>query len=123
MTGAERHRHAQRQHGFQAFAGEQDRRGLAYGAEADAVPEKMAHRASRRCDRRFPAAINAKPGAMNAGERARLVGDGGDHSGEFEQTARVDIPMEAAGMKPQREFVVANADAALDEIGLGDRAG
>ena len=59
---------------------------------------------------------------MNAGERARLVGDRGDDSGEFEETARVDIAVEAAGMKPQRGLVMAHRDAALDEISLGDRA-
>ena len=77
VVGRERrgHRHgrqhaAQRQHGLDAFAGSEH---VIRHAEADGIAEQIAHRPSRRIDRRLaePIAIEAlriEPGAVHAGD-------------------------------------------------------
>src|SRR3546814_5399604 len=60
-----RHHLAQRQHGFDAFAGDHDRTST---PEPDPVSEQMTHRAARIGDRRLVAAVECQPCAVNPGD-------------------------------------------------------
>ena len=70
------HDASERQHGLDAFAGRHD---IVRHTETDGVAQEMAHRPSRRVDRRLVPPRWVEPGAMRAGDLAVEIGDGGDH--------------------------------------------
>ena len=100
---------AQRQHGLDAFAGHQHV--VIRHAEANRVAEQVAHRTSRRVDRRlaepYPVkAIRIEPGAVHAGDPAIEVGDAGDHRRPGLGRQVLVRPIVAARMEAQAAVVV-----------------
>jgi hypothetical protein len=125
-----RQRASQRQHGLDAFAGRERvprlRGGRLGNIEADRVAEKVAHRASRRVDRRLAEtdgieAVGIEPGAVRAGDAAAEIGDAGDHRGPGFGRRAVVRAIVATRMKSQRAGMMQRLDAAIAQIGLDER--
>ncbi|VVC57260.1 hypothetical protein RHAL1_P00006 (plasmid) [Beijerinckiaceae bacterium RH AL1] len=93
-------------------------------AEADARAEKLAHRPSRRSDRRLLAnMVRIEPGAMHAGDPTFAVRDGCDQRRERAPGRFVIVPIVAARVKAQGADVrYHRIDAALAQIDVGKRA-
>ena len=60
--------------------------------------------------------------AVNAGGRAFEVADDREQRRPWLEAASFAVAIEAAGMKPRRGAVRRSADAAMTQIGLGDRS-
>ena len=77
----------EREHGLDAFAGGEDGGGL---AEADAVAEQITEGAARIGERRLGRPVRIEPGALDAGDIAIDIGDGGKQSRpDFERSMLV----------------------------------
>ena len=109
---------SERQHRLDAFAG---RHHLARHAKSNGVTEKVAHRPSRRVDRRLAErrlgeAAGIEPGAMRAGQMAGEIGDGGDHRRPGLGRAVLVRPIVAARVEAQASGSVQSRNAAIAEI-------
>ena len=136
MVGRERGDHRQqgqhrfeREHGLDAFAGREhvpDCRAQARRAEAHAVAEQMAERPAWIGERRFRRTVRIEPGALDAGDRAVKIGDGGKKGRPGLQRsvfafAVVDRRVEAQGGPVERTGDAAGAQISLGK-GARDRA-
>ncbi len=96
------HHLGQRQHAFEALAGNHDRDGATdRETEVHGIAEQAAQRAARVFDLGLARARRIEPGAMDAGDRAGGIGDGGDQSRIAGRAAGAEIPIVAAGMEPR----------------------
>ena len=88
-----------------------------------AWPRKVAHRASRRIDQRLAQPVRGDPGAMHAGDRARQVGDGGDHRRPRLRRRMLIRAIPAARMEAERFAARQMYDPAVAQVRLGQGAG
>ena len=66
--------------------------------------------------------VRVEPGAMDAGEPAAKIGDGGDHRRPGLCRAVLVRPVVAAGVETERPGSVQSRNAPISEIGIHERA-
>ncbi len=103
-------------HGLDPLAGEEN---VADAAEADAIAEEMPERPPRIRQRRFLSADPIEPGAVNTGDPAMRIGDGGKQSRPGLAAGIAVAPIPEPGMEAQRHTVERRGDAARAQIGFG----
>ena len=116
----------ERQHRLDPFAGNDDPRlrgGRLDSAETHTIAEQVTEGAARIGDRRLvrPAAI--EPGALNAGDPAAGIGDGGEQRRPRFERCPFGVAVPDPRVKAERHLIHATGDAASAEIGFGMRAG
>ena len=100
---------------------------VGYCAKANRMTEQVAYRATWCVDRRFPEpygieAIRIEPGTVHAGDAMVEVGDGGDQSRPGLRGTVIVGAIVAARVKAQAVQALNVGDAAICQIGLGERA-
>src|SRR3546814_19257756 len=87
------------------------------------MPQKVAHGAPWRFDRRLIGAVGCEPGAMRAGDPTLAASDGSDHRRPGLGRRMLVASLVAAWVEPQRSGFVLSRNAASPYIRLHANAG
>ncbi len=87
------------------------------------MAEQVAHRAAWRDNRRLVAAARVEPGAVDAGDRAREVGDGGDQRRPSGANVGVVVPVRPIEAARFRRGLLVGRLQALEAMGMAGREG
>ena len=112
----------EREHRLDALAGDEDPRlrgGRLVCAETHAIAEQVAESAARVGDRRLVGPISIEPGALDAGDPAAGIGDGGKQCRPRFERCLIGFAVPDPRMKAQRDPIEASGNAAGTQIGFG----